>query len=390
MAKARTLVGLDVHATKIVAAVLDAETGRAAVVSGRRRCRARRPGCAPGCRGRCAPPMRPGRPATGSRASSRAAAWSAWSRRRARSRARRVIASRPTAATPSSWCGLLLAGKLHAVRVPGRRGGGAARPGPRARGGPRGSDALPAPALQAAAAPRHPLRRRARVDRAPPRLAGRRRARPRRPRRRRCATRCGAVDALVHRRDALEREIVALLPDSPWQAAGRAAALPARDRHADRRRAVRRDRRLRTLRARRAADELRRAGPVREHAPASSAGSARSPRPAPATPAGCWSRPPGTTASAPPSARRSPSAKTASPPHAVAIAWSAQQRLHRTWKRLEQRAKRRTIIAVAAARELAGFCWAITPASNSDHTTDIPSAGSVAARHTRGEPATQL
>ena len=28
MAKAKTLVGLDVHATKIVAAVLDAETGR--------------------------------------------------------------------------------------------------------------------------------------------------------------------------------------------------------------------------------------------------------------------------------------------------------------------------------------------------------------------------
>ncbi len=28
MAKARTLVGLDVHATKIVAAVLDAETGQ--------------------------------------------------------------------------------------------------------------------------------------------------------------------------------------------------------------------------------------------------------------------------------------------------------------------------------------------------------------------------
>jgi transposase len=48
------------------------------------------------------------------------------------------------------------------------------------------------------------------------------------------------------------------------------------------------------------------------------------------------------------------------PAHAVAIAWSAQQRLHRTWQRLEQRAKRRTIIAVAAARELAGFCWAIT------------------------------
>jgi transposase len=48
------------------------------------------------------------------------------------------------------------------------------------------------------------------------------------------------------------------------------------------------------------------------------------------------------------------------PAQAIAISWSAQQRLHRTWTRLEQRAKRRTIIAVAAARELAGFCWAIT------------------------------
>ena len=47
------------------------------------------------------------------------------------------------------------------------------------------------------------------------------------------------------------------------------------------------------------------------------------------------------------------------PTEAVAIAWSAQQRLHRTWARLESRAKRRTIIAVAAARELAGFAWAI-------------------------------
>jgi len=51
--------------------------------------------------------------------------------------------------------------------------------------------------------------------------------------------------------------------------------------------------------------------------------------------------------------------QTDQPPEAVAIAWSAQRRLHRTWTRLEQRAKRRTIIAVAAARELAGFCWAI-------------------------------
>jgi transposase len=48
------------------------------------------------------------------------------------------------------------------------------------------------------------------------------------------------------------------------------------------------------------------------------------------------------------------------PPEAIAVSWMAQKRLHRTWTRLEQRGKRRTIIAVAAARELAGFVWAIT------------------------------
>jgi transposase len=45
---------------------------------------------------------------------------------------------------------------------------------------------------------------------------------------------------------------------------------------------------------------------------------------------------------------------------AIAVSWSGQRRLHRTWTRLEARAKRRTLIAAAAARELAGFCWAIT------------------------------
>ena len=79
----------------------------------------------------------------------------------------------------------------------------------------------------------------------------------------------------------------------------------------------------------------------------------------PGTPAGCWSRPPGTTA--PPSIGKAlTDRQDGQPPEAIAIAWSAQRRLHRTWTRLEARAKRRTIIAVAAARELAGFCWAIT------------------------------
>jgi len=46
--------------------------------------------------------------------------------------------------------------------------------------------------------------------------------------------------------------------------------------------------------------------------------------------------------------------------HVIALSWKAQQRLHRTWRRLDHdRGKRRTIVAVAVARELAGFCWAI-------------------------------
>ncbi len=44
----------------------------------------------------------------------------------------------------------------------------------------------------------------------------------------------------------------------------------------------------------------------------------------------------------------------------VALSWKAQRRLHHVWTRMEARGKRRTIIAVAAARELAGFCWAIS------------------------------
>jgi transposase len=47
-------------------------------------------------------------------------------------------------------------------------------------------------------------------------------------------------------------------------------------------------------------------------------------------------------------------------PLVVAIAWKAQQRLHHIWQRLDhKRGKRKTIVAVAVARHLAGFCWAI-------------------------------
>ncbi len=64
MAKARTLVGLDVHATTIVAAVLDAETGELGTfrLSGEARRRRR---SVRGCRARCARRTRPARPAAG-------------------------------------------------------------------------------------------------------------------------------------------------------------------------------------------------------------------------------------------------------------------------------------------------------------------------------------
>ena len=49
------------------------------------------------------------------------------------------------------------------------------------------------------------------------------------------------------------------------------------------------------------------------------------------------------------------------PAQAIAISWKAQQRLHHIWQRLDtQRGKRKTLVAVAVARHLAGFCWAIT------------------------------
>jgi transposase len=51
------------------------------------------------------------------------------------------------------------------------------------------------------------------------------------------------------------------------------------------------------------------------------------------------------------------------PAHIIEISWQAQRRLHNVWQRLDtQRGKRRTIVAVAVARQLAGFCWALANA----------------------------
>ena len=46
----------------------------------------------------------------------------------------------------------------------------------------------------------------------------------------------------------------------------------------------------------------------------------------------------------------------------LALSWKAQRRLHHVWKRMEQRRAPAAVVAVAAARELAGFCWAVATA----------------------------
>ena len=92
-------------------------------------------------------------------------------------------------------------------------------------------------------------------------------------------------------------------------------------------------------------------------------GKARSPRPLPAAPAGSSSKRPGPTAPRPAEAtlqrrQQDQAAQT------IAISWRARRRLRRVWHRLDaQRGKRKTLVAVAVARHLAGFCWAI---ANSD------------------------
>jgi transposase len=169
----------------------------------------------------------------------------------------------------------------------------------------------------------------------------------------------GAIDALVHRRDQLEREIVALVPSSPWAIqVGRLRCLRGVDtltavglcsEIGDFERFARAEQLMSyiglvpsesTTGRQRRLGSITRTGS--EHARRLLIEAAWHYRPRPRIGKALTDRQDGQPASA------------------VAISWSAQQRLYRTWTRLEQRAKRRTIIAVAAARELTGFCWAIT------------------------------
>ena len=211
----RSLVGLDVHATKIVAAVLEAQTGQLQHF--------RLGGDVVEAAGLCAGLARPVRATYEAGPTGYGLA---------RELARREVEC--VVAAPSKIpraCGdrvktdrrdaehlvrLLLAGKLHAVRVPGPAEE-ALRDLVRAREAVR-VDLMRCRHRLSKLLLRHGIRfddGRAWTERHHAWLATIELGWPAAQ-----ATMLdarGAVDALVHRREQLEREIVALLPDSPWQ-----------------------------------------------------------------------------------------------------------------------------------------------------------------------------
>jgi transposase len=357
VAKARSLVGLDVHATKIVAAVLDAETGEVQWF--------RVSGDVAEAAALCAGLPRP------VRATYEAGPTGYGLARELERRGVGCLVAAPSKIPRASGervktdrrdaehlVRLLLAGKLSAVRIPGAEEE-ALRDLVRAR------EAVRVDLMRC----RHRLsklllRRGIRFDEG--------RAWTERHRawlagvdlghsaaQATLADAIGAVDALVHRRDQLEREIVVRLGGSPWAtqvgrlrclrgidtltAAGLCAEIGDFERFA---RAEQLMNYVGLVPSENTTGDHRRLGAITKtgsgHARRLLIEAAWHYRKRPAI---------GTTLAA---------RQDGQPAHAIAIAWSAQQRLHRTWQRLEQRAKRRTIVAVAAARELAGFCWAIT------------------------------
>jgi transposase len=171
----------------------------------------------------------------------------------------------------------------------------------------------------------------------------------------------GGVEALLVRRGQLEREIAELLPRSPWAttaqrlmcmrgidvltAAGLCAEIGdfARFRHPGQVMSY-----LGVVPSERSSGTQRRLGPITK------SGSQHARRLL-VEAAWHYRRPPGVSTNL---RRRQAHADAKT----VALAWKTQRRLHHVWTSMERRNKRRTIIAVAAARELAGFCWAIATA----------------------------
>ena len=357
MAKARTLVGLDVHATKIVAAVLDAETGELQYFT--------LGGDVVQAAGLCAGLARPVRAAYEAGTTGYGLARELAGRgvgcvvaapsKIPRASGERVKTDRRDA---ELLVRLLLAGKLHAVRVPGAAEE-ALRDLVRAREAVR-VDLMRCRHRLSKLLLRHGVRFEdgpAWTQRHRDWLATVKLGWPAAQ-----ATMLdaqGAIDALVHRRDQLEREITALLPTSPWQvqagrlrclrgidtltAVGLCAAIGDFERFA---RAEQLMSYVGLVPCESTTGQQRCLGAITK----TGSGHARR-----LLVEAAWHY-----RKRPAIGRTLHDRQDGQPAEAVAISWSAQQRLHRTWTRLEARAKRRTIIAVAAARELAGFCWAIT------------------------------
>ena len=356
MAKARSLVGLDVHATKIVAAVLDAQTGRVQHF--------RLGGDVAEAAGLCAGLARPVRATYEAGPTGYGLA-----RELARREVECVVAA-PSKIPRASGdrvktdrrdaehlVRLLLAGKLHPVRVPGPEEE-ALRDLVRAREAVR-VDLMRCRHRLSKLLLRHGIRfddGRAWTERHGTWLATIELGWPAAQ-----ATMLdarGAVDALVHRRDQLEREIVALLPGSPWAvqvgrlrclrgidtltAAGLCAEIADFERFA---KAEQLMSYLGLIPCENTTGEQRRLGSITK----TGSGHARR-----LLVEATWHY-----RKRPAISRALHERQDGQPAEAIAVAWSAQQRLYRTWQRLEHRGKRRTIIAVAGARELAGFCWAI-------------------------------
>jgi transposase len=215
MAKARTLVGLDVHATKIVAAVLDTETGELGFfVLG---------GDVVQAAGLCVGLPGPVRAAYEAGPTGYGLARELQRRgvdcvvaapsKIPRASGERVKTDRRDA---EHLVRLLLAGKLHAVRVPGAEEE-ALRDLVRAR------DAVRMDLMRCRHRLSKLLLRHGHRFQDGPAWTERHRAwvaaiqLPYLAAQETLADAVGAIDTLVHRRDQLERQIVALLPDSPWR-----------------------------------------------------------------------------------------------------------------------------------------------------------------------------
>jgi transposase len=356
MAKARSLVGLDVHATKIVAAVLDAETGEIAFFAMTAEIEK--------TAGFCAGLPRPVRVAYEAGPTGYGLARELIKRRvecvvAAPSKIPRASGDRVKTDRRDAelLVRMLFAGKLHAVRVPGAQEE-ALRDLVRAREQVR-VDLMRSRHRLSKLLLRHGIRFEdgdAWTDRHRAWLNG---IALEWPAAQATLLDCrGAIDALTVRRDGLERQIVSMLPSSPWRtqvgvlrclrgidtlsAVGLCAEVGDFTRFG---RAEQLMSYVGLVPAESTTGQQRRLGSITK------TGSAHARR---LLVEAAWHY------RARPNLGKALTDRQADQPQAaVAIAWSAQRRLNRTWTRLEARGKRRTIIAVAAARELAGFVWAI-------------------------------